>query len=57
LSRAITVSHQVERASRNDSLPRTSGSSPIGIATSKARPTSGPKKSGGVTPTIVNGTR
>ena len=50
----MTVSHQVDRASSHDSLPRTSGSTPIGTATSKARPTSGPKKSGPVTPMIVN---
>ena len=30
---------------------------PMGSATSNRRPTSGPKKSGGMTPTIVNGTR
>jgi len=38
-------------------LPRTSVSALIGTATSNERPTSGPKKPGGVTPTIVNGTR
>ncbi len=39
------------------SLPRISGSAPSGTATSNVRPTSAPKNSGGVTPTIVNGTR
>jgi hypothetical protein len=36
-------------------LPRNSGSVPSGTTTSKAFPTSSPKNSGGVTPTIVNG--
>ena len=53
----MTFSHQCERPSSDDSLPRMSGSVPIGIATSNVRPTSTPKKSGGATPTIVNGTR
>ena len=53
----MTFSHQFERRSSDDSLPRMSGSVPSGIATSNVRPTSTPKKSGGVTPTIVNGTR
>ena len=38
-------------------MPRMSGSVPIGMATSNVRPTSTPKNPGGVTPTIVNGTR
>jgi hypothetical protein len=56
-SRTIDCSHQVERRSRLLSLPRMSGSVPSGMATSNWRPTSVPKKSGGVTPTIVKGTR
>jgi hypothetical protein len=51
------VSHHDDRRSRFDSLPRISGSVPSGIATSKARPISDPKNSGGMMPTIVNGTR
>ena len=38
------------------SLRLTSGSVLGGAITSKMRPTSAPKKSGGVTPTIMNGT-
>ena len=56
LRRSMMFSHHVERPSRKLSLPRTSGSAPIGIATSSARPTSGPKKPVGRTPTIVKGT-
>jgi hypothetical protein len=55
-SRTMTVIHHVDRLSRKLSRPRMSVSVPIGITTSNVRPTSGPKNSGGVTPTIVNGT-
>jgi hypothetical protein len=37
------------------SSPRKAGSAHSGSATSKVRPTSTPKKPGGVTPTISNG--
>jgi hypothetical protein len=49
--------HHDDRRSSALSLPRTSGSVPNGIATSNVRPTSMPKNSGGVTPTMVYGTR
>ena len=55
-SRAITVRKFVEEDSRAESPPRTSASVRSGTMKSNVRPTSGPKKSGAVTPTIVNGT-
>ncbi len=54
--RAITSSHHVERASSQlRSFPCTRSTIPIGTATSNDRPTLGPKKPGGVTPTTMNG--
>jgi len=56
-SRAIMFIHQSVRSSRRLRSRMTSGSAPSGSATSKERPTSGPRKPRGVTPTMVNGTR
>ena len=55
--RTNTWSHHDVRRSRRDSLPRMSGSTPSGITTSNDRPGASPKNPGGVTPTIVSGTR
>ena len=55
--RTMMFSHQYQWSSSPVSFPRTSGSAPSGITTSNLPPTSGPKNPGGVTPTIVNGTR
>ncbi len=56
LSRPMTIRKLVPVLSSRVSLPRISGSVPSGTMTSNACPTSGPEKSGGVTPTTVNGT-
>ena len=57
LSRTITESHHESREPSSESLPWTAGSAPMGIAMSTRWPTIGPKKSGGMTPTTVNGIR
>ena len=53
----MTSSDDVVARSSTLSRPRISDSVPIGRITSDLLPTSVPKKSGGITPTIVNGTR
>ena len=56
-SRPRMSSHQVERpSSQLRSFACTRSTRAMGAATSKERPTVGPKKEGGVTPTIVKGT-
>ncbi len=57
-SRAITRSHHQDRwSSALSAVPRISGSSPSGSATSYGRPWSSPVNSGGVTPITVSVTR
>ena len=56
LSRAMIVRKVMPVSLRNESRPRTSGSVSSGTMTSNARPISGPEKTGGMTPTIVNAT-
>ena len=52
----MMLSHVALPLSTRLSRRLTSGSTPSGTIASNVRPTSGPKKSGGVTPTIVKGT-
>ncbi len=56
--RSMMLSHHVDRPSSALCRPpgRTRSIVPIGAATSNVRPTVGPRKRAGTTPTIVNGT-
>ena len=55
--RPMISSHHIRRTSRPLSTPRRMGSAAKGIITSFRRPTSGPEKPGGITPTMVKGWR
>ncbi len=56
-SRAMMSSHQVVRRGSALSAPDSTGSAAKGMTTSDTRPTSGPLKDGGITPTMVKGWR